>query len=71
MLCGLGLLASGIGIYLCKIEGEDGTPTKALNLSTYTATGIYLVLTALATLIFGFSWKYWAQRLSALWLALL
>jgi K(+)-stimulated pyrophosphate-energized sodium pump len=56
----LGLLASGIGIYLCKIEGEDGTPTKALNLSTYTATGIYLVLTALATLIFGFSWKYWA-----------
>ncbi len=56
----LGLLASGIGIYLCKIDGEDGTPTKALNLSTYTATGIYLVLTALATLIFGFSWKYWA-----------
>ena len=55
----LGLLASGIGIYLCKIDGEDGTPTKALNLSTYTATGIYLVLTALATLIFGFSWNYW------------
>ncbi len=55
----LGLLASIVGIYLCNIK-EGGSPTKALNMSTYTATGVFLVLTALATLIFGFEWRYWA-----------
>ena len=55
----LGLLASIAGIYLCDIK-EGGSPTKALNMSTYTATGIFLALTALATLIFGFEWRYWA-----------
>ncbi len=55
----LGLLSSIAGIYLCKI-GPSGTPTKALNLSTYTATGIFMALTVLATLLFGFEWKYWA-----------
>ena len=55
----LGLLASIIGIYLCRI-GQNGSPTRALNLSTYVSTGIFLALTALASLIFGFEWKYWA-----------
>ncbi|MDI9520777.1 MAG: sodium-translocating pyrophosphatase [Bacillota bacterium] len=56
----LGLLASIIGIYTAKI-GEHGSPTKALNNSTYFTTGIFLVLTAIATLLFeGFSWRIWA-----------
>ena len=55
----LGLLSSAIGIYLAKI-GKNGNPTKALNMSTYVTTGIFVVLTALATLIFeGFSWRIW------------
>jgi len=55
----LGLLASIIGIYTAKI-GEHGSPTKALNNSTYVTTGIFLVLTAVATLVFkGFEWRVW------------
>ena len=55
----LGLIASAIGIFLAKI-GEHGSPTKALNASTYVTTGIFVVLTALVTLIFkGFSWRIW------------
>ena len=55
----LGLLSSIIGIYTAKI-GEHGSPTKALNNSTYVTTGIFLVLTAVATLVFkGFEWRVW------------
>jgi len=55
----LGLLSSIIGIYTAKI-GEHGSPTRALNNSTYVTTGIFLVLTGLATLIFkGFRWEIW------------
>ena len=55
----LGLLASVIGIAASGI-GKKDNPTKALNSSTYVTTGIFLVLTALATLVFeGFSWRIW------------
>ncbi|MEA5014618.1 MAG: sodium-translocating pyrophosphatase [Candidatus Limiplasma sp.] len=55
----LGLLASALGVGLAKI-GKHGSPTKALNASTYVTTGIYIVLTALFTLIFkDFSWRIW------------
>ena len=55
----LGLLASIIGIATARI-GKHGNPTRALNSSTYVTTGIFLVLTALATAIFeGFSWRIW------------
>ncbi len=55
----LGLLASIIGIATACV-GKNGNPTHALNSSTYVTTGIFLVLTALATLLFeGFSWRIW------------
>ncbi len=55
----LGLLASVLGIATARV-GKHGNPTKALNSSTYVTTGIFLVLTALATLVFdGFSWRIW------------
>ncbi len=55
----LGLLASIIGIATARI-GKHGNPTRALNSSTYVTTGVYILLTAAATLIFdGFSWRIW------------
>lgn len=54
----LGLLASIIGVATARI-GKHGSPTKALNSSTYVTTGIYIVLTALATFAFGFEWRIW------------
>ena len=55
----LGLISSIVGIYTGRI-GDHGSPTKALNHSTYFTTGLFLILTALATLIFkGFQWRIW------------
>ena len=55
----LGLLSSIVGIWFAKASDEGG-PTRALNNSTYITTGVFLVLTALATLIFrGFRWEIW------------
>ena len=55
----LGLIASIIGIATARID-KGGSPTRALNVSTYVTTGLFIVLTALATLIFrGFSWRIW------------
>ena len=52
----LGLLSSIIGIMFAKM-GKKGNPTRALNMSTYITTGIFMVLTALATWIFKFEWR--------------
>lgn len=55
----MGLLASIIGVATARI-GKNGNPTNALNSSTYVTTGIFIVLTALATYIFSFQWRIWA-----------
>ena len=55
----LGLLASIIGIATARI-GKHGSPTRALNSSTYVTTAVYLILTALVTVfVEGFSWRIW------------
>ena len=62
----LGLLSSIIGIATARI-GKNGSPTKALNSSTYVTTGIFLVLSALATvLVPGFSWRIWGASTTGL-----
>nr|MDD6335623.1 sodium/proton-translocating pyrophosphatase [bacterium] len=55
----IGLIASILGIACARI-GKHGSPTRALNSSTYITTGIFMVLTALATYAFrGFEWRIW------------
>lgn len=54
----IGLLSSIIGVATARI-GEKGDPSRALNSSTYVTTGIYAVLTALATYLFGLEWRIW------------
>lgn len=54
----IGLLASIIGVATARI-GEKGDPGRALNSSTYVTTGIYAVLTALATYVFALEWRIW------------
>ncbi len=54
----IGLLSSIIGVATARI-GEKGDPSKALNSSTYVTTGIYAVLTAVATYAFGLEWRIW------------
>jgi len=54
----LGLLASIVGVMTARI-GKNGNPTKALNSSTYVTTGVYAVLTAIATLALGYNWRIW------------
>ncbi len=62
----LGLLASIIGIATARI-GKNGSPTKALNSSTYVTTGVFLVLSAAATaLLDGFSWNIWGASATGL-----
>lgn len=54
----IGLLASIIGVAAARM-GKKGTPTFALNSSTYVTTAIYAVLTAAATWAFHFEWRIW------------
>ena len=62
----LGLLASILGIATARI-GKHGSPTKALNSSTYVTTGIFMALTAIATALFeGFSWRIWGASTTGL-----
>ncbi len=62
----LGLLASIIGIATARI-GKKGTPTKALNASTYVTTGVFLVLSAIATyFVPNFSWNIWGASVTGL-----
>jgi len=62
----LGLLASILGIATARI-GKNGSPTKALNSSTYVTTGIFMALTAIATALFeGFSWRIWGASTTGL-----
>ena len=61
----LGLIASILGVATAKI-GKNGSPTRALNMSTYVTTGIYAVLTAIATVIFDFNWRIWGATIVGL-----
>ena len=62
----LGLISSIIGIGMARI-GKNGSPTKALNNCTYVTTGIFLVLSALATILIpGFSWNIWGASATGL-----
>ncbi len=54
ILCGVGLLASLIGIYFIKLKGSE-EPGKALNTGTYFATLIYFGLSALFTFFLSIS----------------
>ena len=60
----IGLLASMIGVFLARI-GKKG-PTSALNNLTYSTTGIFVVLTALATWAFRFEWRIWGASMVGL-----
>ncbi len=59
-----GLLSSIIGVAMARM-GKSG-PTNALNKSTYITTGIFMALTALATLLFQFSWRIWGASVVGL-----
>ncbi|HKM33852.1 MAG TPA: sodium-translocating pyrophosphatase [Lachnospiraceae bacterium] len=61
----LGLVASIIGVATAKI-GKNDNPTRALNMSTYVTTGVYAVLTAIATVIFDFNWRIWGATIVGL-----
>lgn len=62
----IGLFASILGIATGRI-GKHGSPSRALNSSTYVTTGIYLVLTAIATYLFdGFEWRIWGASVVGL-----
>ncbi len=54
----LGLLASILGIATARIT-KNGTPTGALNSSTYVTSAAFTALTAAATYFFDFSWHIW------------
>jgi len=53
-----GLLASILGVAMARM-GKNGSPTHALNNSTYITTALFGVLTAVATWAFGFEWRIW------------
>ena len=56
----LGLLASTIGVLVARI-GKKGSPTNALNSSTYVTTALFLVLTSIATFLvdYDYKWRIW------------
>ena len=54
----IGLLSSIIGVAGAKM-GKKGSPTRALNNSTYITTLIFAVLSAAATYFFDFEWRIW------------
>jgi K(+)-stimulated pyrophosphate-energized sodium pump len=62
---GIGLLASIIGVLFSKM-GKKDDPTMALNMGNYITTGIYAVLTGLATLLFEFEWRIWLATIIGL-----
>ena len=61
----IGLFASIIGVATARM-GKNENPTTALNSSTYVTTGIFALLTALATLLLGFEWRIWGASTTGL-----
>lgn len=54
----LGLFSSICGVLFARI-GKNGDPGTALNKSTYITTALFCILTAAATYLFKFDWRYW------------
>jgi K(+)-stimulated pyrophosphate-energized sodium pump len=71
VICGIGLIASLIGIYLIKWKGSED-PGKSLNLGTYLATIIFAGIAALVVLIMtigleeAYVTKLWQHYLAVL-----
>ncbi|MGE5613602.1 MAG: sodium-translocating pyrophosphatase [Bacillota bacterium] len=61
----LGLLSSIVGLLFGRI-GKNGDPSSALNKCTYITTALFAVLTAAATSIFNFNWRYWGATIIGL-----
>lgn len=61
----LGLLSSIIGVMAARM-GKEGNPTRALNMSTYITTAVFLIFTAGATALFRFDWRIWAATVIGL-----
>jgi K(+)-stimulated pyrophosphate-energized sodium pump len=68
----VGLLSSIIGV-ACARMGKKGTPTRALNNSTYITTAIFALLSAAVTAFFDFSaigmngeWRIWGASVLGL-----
>lgn len=60
-----GLFSSIVGVLLANID-KGADPTKALNKLTNVTTAVFVGLTALATVIFDFNWRYWAASILGL-----
>lgn len=61
----IGLLSSIIGVLSASI-GKKGDPGSALNNSTYITTFTFVALTAGATYLFNFNWRYWGAAVVGL-----
>lgn len=61
----LGLLSSMLGVMFARM-GRDGNPTRALNIGTYLTTGLFAVLTAVATFFLEFEWRVWGASVVGL-----
>lgn len=61
----LGLISSIVGLIFGRI-GKNGNPSSALNKCTYITTALFAVLTAAATGVFGFDWRYWGAAIVGL-----
>ncbi len=67
----LGLISSIIGIMTAGL-GKKGTPTGALNRSTYITTGVFILLTAAVTAIVeDFRWEIWGASATGLFVGVI
>ena len=58
MASAMGLLASIIGVFMSNVK-EGASPGRALNRGTYITTGLFLVMTLAASLVFKFEIRLW------------
>lgn len=60
--CGLGLLASIIGVLFSKIK-KNGTPSQALNRGTYLTCALFAIFTLIATYYSNFDLRIWGATM--------
>ena len=61
----LGLIASILGVLFIS-QGRHQNPGRALNTGTYITTGIFAVLTAIASFVFNYSIRIWGATMVGL-----